>query len=141
MVIAVAGTGVASAYLLENTSDAALDLTVGGKPASETVEFENILPGESRTVAYSVKNGGKAQFKVSFDGEETGLASWISVSVTVGGETVIADRTFSECVQTGAECAVDGDFEFTVVYTLNESAGNDMQGLACDIVATYALVA
>lgn len=131
-------TGIAAAFIL-GRSDGELVLEPDGEPVSEAVAFGNMIPGESKSTEYSVKNSGTSVFSVTFTSdEESILADYVVVGFTVNGEPV-GEKQLSDCFQTGFSCDVSGDFTFALTYTLGLDAGTDVMGAAVGISVVYSL--
>ena len=140
LVAALACTGIGAAYIMSNASGEEIEFTENGEAISDEFRMENLRPGESRTITYKAASNGAAVFQVTFEGDqENKLNRQISISVLVNDEYVLEQKPFAECVKTGVSCDVDGDFTFSIIYTLNKDAGNEVQGVASDIVAYYTL--
>lgn len=131
-------TGIAAVFIL-GRSDGELVLEPDGEPVSEAVAFGNMIPGESESTEYSVKNSGTSVFSVTFTSdEESILADYVVVGFTVNGEPVDT-KQLSDCLQTGFSCDVSGDFTFVLTYTLGLDAGADVMGAAVGISVVYSL--
>ena len=85
-------TGIAAVFIL-GRSDGELVLEPDGEPVSEAVAFGNMIPGESKSTEYSVKNSGTSVFSVTFTSdEESILADYVVVGFTVNGEPAPVKR-------------------------------------------------
>ena len=133
-----AGTGIAAAYLL-NGGGSGFVLETDGTPVEENLNIEGLYPGQSKTVKHSVRLTGEAEFSLSLTlGEENALTESLDVAVTVAGEEIFSGKA-AQLAESGVSCGVSGDFEFSVTYSLAETAGNDAQGKRAELKIEYSL--
>lgn len=137
LAVVIAATGTAAAYLFTRSGDLALQKD--GAAVEESVDLSGLVPGGSVAVDYSVQCDGSALFTVAFlQGEESALDGWLQVRVSLNSE-VFYEGSLREAYETPASCSVEGDFAFSVEYSLPEEVGNEAQGMASDVVTRYTL--
>ncbi len=138
VVLIAAGTGIAAAYLLDGGGSGFV-LETDGTPVEENLNIEGLYPGQSKTVEHSVRLTGEAEYSLSLTlGEENALTESLDVAVTVAGKEIFSGKA-AQLAESGASCGVSGDFEFSVTYSLAETAGNEAQGKRAELKIEYSL--
>ena len=130
-------TGLGAAYLLTNHSTS-LALEGVGDTFSEEVAIDGLVPGQERTCSYKGKTDAPADFTVTLTGDDGALTECLSVRVEVG-DTVVCEGALADVLGKEYRAKVEGEFSFTVTYSMAEEVGNEAQGAACKVTAQYRL--
>lgn len=138
ILVAVIGCSViAAAYIVDGGNT--LELAEDGTPYEETVEIDNLLPGQSVRREYTSSVSGSGTFSVRFEnGEKSGLNEYLTFTVAVGEEELY-NGDAAGCFGEVFTAEVSGEFSFSVSFVMPESVGNDAQGEESDFTIIYTL--
>lgn len=107
-----------------------------GASAEDKFEIADILPGDVHTKTYSVDCGSReAELRIELTAEGK-LASFLEVTVKVGGETLWSGNVAEGAA---AVCRAKGKIVVDVSYGLPLAAGNAAQGAEADVTLGFTL--